>query len=86
MTYDARAYIRALATAHNLTAEPGDTDGTQLARRAVHTELEDIKRRMQALHDWSAAVIADHAAPRPRATGPTTHAPANRRPSRRPRR
>lgn len=93
MTFDPHAFIRDLAAAHGLTAEPADSDRPDLARRAVQYELNDIKRRMQALHDWSAAVIADHEtrrAPNPahdagngRASGPAAHRPNARRANRR---
>jgi hypothetical protein len=93
MTFDPHAFIRALAAAHGLTAESADTDRADLTRRAVQCELEDIKRRMQALHDWSAAVTADHET-RPAqhpvhsaghgcANGPATRRPNTRRNNRR---
>jgi hypothetical protein len=71
MTFDADSYLHALAAAHGVTTGPGDTDGEDLARRAVQAELADIKRRAQALHDWS-AVVADHE------TGRERHADATR--------
>ncbi|NUS56053.1 MAG: hypothetical protein HOV66_14530 [Streptomycetaceae bacterium] len=60
MPFDTDAYIRRLASAHGLTAKPGDTDHTELTDRAVRAELADIKRRTKTLHAWSAAVIAAH--------------------------
>jgi hypothetical protein len=93
VSFDPRAFIRDLAAAHGLTAEPADTDHADLTRRALQCELDDIKCRMQALHDWSAAIIAEHEA-RPathpdhdvgngRASGPTTGRPNTRRGNRR---
>lgn len=92
MSFDTHAYVRDLAAAHGLTAEPDDTGHADLTRRAVRRELEDIKRRIQALHDWSVAVSADHearhaqrpaqSAARAPATGMTPH-PATRRNNRR---
>ena len=62
MSFDTDAYIRQLAEVHGLTAKPRDTDRADLTERAVRTELADIKRRTQNLHNWSAAVIASHQA------------------------
>jgi len=60
MAFDTHAYIRDLAAVHGLAPKPGDTDRADLTSRAVRAELEDIKARTQALHDWSAAVVTDH--------------------------
>ncbi|GAA2039388.1 hypothetical protein GCM10009839_46680 [Catenulispora yoronensis] len=93
MPFDTDAYIRRLASAHGLTAKPGDTDHSELTDRAVRAELADIKRRTKTLHAWSAAVIAAHqsdettaddtanCAPDPSRRGCRCH---QRRPDRRP--
>lgn len=91
MAFDTDAYIRDLAAVHGLAPKPGDTDRADLTSRAVRAELEDIKTRTQALHDWSAAVVADHDAAVPRtadtaAVGAAARRsrPARRRPAARP--
>ncbi|MBS2538389.1 hypothetical protein KGQ20_37130 [Catenulispora sp. NF23] len=91
MAFDTDTYICDLAAVHGLAPKPGDTDRADLISRAVRAELDDIKARTQALHDWSAAVVADHDGAQPH-TAATTVAgaaqrrsrPARRRPASRP--
>ena len=96
MAFDTDAYISALAVTHGLEPDPDDTDRAELTRRAVAAELADIKARMNAMHQWSTAVLAEHNrevaqtlgrqpqpirhSPTPTATRPT---PASRRGNRR---
>ena len=84
MAFDTDAYIRDLAAIHGLAPKPGDTDRADLTSRAVRAELEDIKTRTQALHDWSAAVIADHDTAGTHSAEPRRPGPTRRRPHSRP--
>lgn len=91
MAFDTDAYIRDLAAVHGLAPKPGDTDRADLTGRAVRAELEDIKTRTQALHDWSAAVVAYHDSAQPHTAETATvgaaacrSRPARRRPVNRP--
>lgn len=51
MAFDTDAYISGLAATHRLQPDPADTDRADLA---------DIKARMNAMHQWSTAVLAEH--------------------------
>lgn len=79
MAFDTHAYIRDLAAVHGLAPKPGDTDRADLISRAVRAELDDIKARTQALHDWSAAVVADHDGTQPHTAATTVAGAAQRR-------
>lgn len=60
MAFDTDAYISGLAATHGLQTDPADTDRAELTSRAVAAELADIKARMNAMHQWSTAVLAEH--------------------------
>ncbi|MFL6116490.1 MAG: hypothetical protein ACJ786_34805 [Catenulispora sp.] len=80
MALDTDAYIRDLAAIHGLAPKPGDSDLADLTSRAVRAELEEIRARTQALHDWSAAIIADHDTGRPHTAETGTDTAAAHRP------
>ena len=91
MAFDTDAYISGLAATHRLQPDPADTDRADLTGRAVAAELADIKARMNAMHQWSTAVLAEHnrdvaqtlgRPPQPARQNPST-APAHRRNRRR---
>jgi hypothetical protein len=60
VAFDTDAYISGLAATHRLQRDPADTHRAELTRRAVAAELADIKARMNAMHQWSTAVLAEH--------------------------